>query len=106
VSPKVWDYVAKPKPDGYGAKHLLVLHEGFRVEVQVRTLQQHAWADMVEWVDRQFGARAKFGDAGADLHEALASLSVVIATNEGGAANGPAIMAGIYGVLKAATGMA
>lgn len=53
------DYIANPKPDGYRSYHLVyeyvgsgpgVPYTGLRVEVQVRTQTQHAWATAVEAV--------------------------------------------------------
>jgi len=53
------DYIAKPKPDGYRSYHLVYeyvgsyqnkLYSGLRVEIQVRTQNQHAWATAVEAV--------------------------------------------------------
>jgi hypothetical protein len=53
------DYIADPKPDGYRSYHLVyeyvgtgpgVPYTGLRVEIQVRTQTQHAWATAVEAV--------------------------------------------------------
>ncbi len=53
------DYIANPKPDGYRSYHLVyeyvgsgpgVPYTGLRVEIQVRTQTQHAWATAVEAV--------------------------------------------------------
>lgn len=48
-----YDYIANPKPDGYRALHLVERRHGCQVEVQLRTLIQHAWAETVERADRQ-----------------------------------------------------
>lgn len=53
------DYIADPKPDGYRSYHLVyeyvgtgpgTPYTGLRVEIQVRTQTQHAWATAVEAV--------------------------------------------------------
>jgi Region found in RelA / SpoT proteins len=53
------DYIAHPKPDGYRCYHLVyeycgtkdtAAYTGLRVEVQIRTQMQHAWATAVEAV--------------------------------------------------------
>lgn len=54
------DYIANPKPDGYRCYHLVyeyrgtreetAAYSGLRVEVQIRSKMQHAWATAVEAV--------------------------------------------------------
>lgn len=54
------DYIANPKPDGYRCYHLVYeyrgtrpetsVYSGLRVEVQIRSKMQHAWATAVEAV--------------------------------------------------------
>ena len=46
------DYVAKPKPTGYRAMHVVVQQHDRLVEIQLRTYRQNVWADEVErWAD-------------------------------------------------------
>jgi ppGpp synthetase/RelA/SpoT-type nucleotidyltranferase len=53
---KKTDYIANPKPDGYRGVHLITEYRsdlkpefrGQRIEIQVRTDRQHAWATAVE----------------------------------------------------------
>ena len=54
------DYIASPKPDGYRGVHLIYQYKGLpkqnsaydklRIEIQIRTKVQHAWATAVEAV--------------------------------------------------------
>lgn len=44
------DYVQSPKPSGYRAIHLVVERDNHRIEVQLRTKRQQAWANVVEKV--------------------------------------------------------
>lgn len=53
------DYINNPKPDGYRSYHLVYeyvgtpatkMFDGLRVEIQIRTQMQHAWATAVEAV--------------------------------------------------------
>lgn len=52
------DYIKHPKPDGYRGVHLVYKYagrkpeyHGLRIEIQLRTRNQHAWATAVETVD-------------------------------------------------------
>ena len=44
VEDTVRDYVTKPRDSGYRAVHLWTRYRGMRIEVQLRTQLQHAWA--------------------------------------------------------------
>jgi putative GTP pyrophosphokinase len=50
---EVYDYIARPKPDGYRALHLIERRHGCRIEVQLRSVTQHSWAEVIEATDRQ-----------------------------------------------------
>ena len=70
------DYVAKPKPDGYRSLHLVYRFrtrsaeraalDGLRIEIQIRSLMQHAWATAVETVDLLQETGLKIGRSGND----------------------------------------
>jgi len=85
--PRTWDYVAEPKPDGYRAKHLVAIKEGLRIEIQLRTIGQHQWANFVERIDRERGTRAKFGEADTTLTARLASAAETMSAYERGEAS-------------------
>lgn len=62
------NYIAEPKPDGYRSQHLMytyigrkgrAIYDGRRIEVQVRTQLQHAWATTVEAVGLFRGEQLK-----------------------------------------------
>jgi len=64
------DYIANPKADGYRSHHLMFNYhgrgdrkafDGKRVEVQIRTRLQHAWATAVESVGLFLGEYLKGG---------------------------------------------
>lgn len=48
-----YDYIAEPKPDGYRAIHLVNRRHGCRIEIQLRTVSQHRWAELIERLDRE-----------------------------------------------------
>jgi len=57
---KKYDYIAEPKPDGYRSVHFVykyrtkaagpAIYNGLRIELQLRSRLQHAWATAVETV--------------------------------------------------------
>jgi hypothetical protein len=62
------DYVANPKPDGYRSVHLIYKYRGdsqggafrgLKIEVQIRSRLQHAWATALETIDAFTGQRLK-----------------------------------------------
>lgn len=76
---RVDDYVEQPKSSGYRGQHLVFRFQtddadgspwnGCRIEVQVRTRFQHAWATAVEHIDAIEGIGLKVGRGeGRDWH--------------------------------------
>jgi putative GTP pyrophosphokinase len=63
------DCIAEPKDIGYRAIHLVVLRDERRIEVQLRTTSQQAWADAVERADARLGMTLKDGEGPADMVE-------------------------------------
>jgi ppGpp synthetase/RelA/SpoT-type nucleotidyltranferase len=70
----IHDYIKEPKESGYRSIHInAVLKEGDnrRIEIQIRGLEHHNWATLVEITDLLFGARLKEHgrQSNADLYE-------------------------------------
>ena len=64
------DYINNPKPSGYRGVHLVFTYrdennpelDGLLVEVQVRTIVQHAWATAVETMGTYLNTQLKFNE--------------------------------------------
>ncbi len=82
--PRTWGYVADPKSDGYRAKHVVVRKDGVLIEVQLRTAAQHAWAELVEQLDRDYGLQLKAGRADPLICATLQRASETFAQLEAG----------------------
>lgn len=85
------DYIASPKPDGYRSYHLVyeyvgsgpgVPYSGLRVEVQVRTQTQHAWATAVEAVGIFTRQALKSNQGDADWLRFFSLMGTAIASIE------------------------
>lgn len=86
------DYIAQPKDDGYRSHHLMFsfegkgstsIHNGRRVEVQVRTRLQHSWATAVEAVGLFRGEDLKGNIGSADWLRLFKLMSAEFALAEG-----------------------
>lgn len=71
------DYVAEPKDSGYRAIHHDVRRNGRVIEVQLRTIRQHAWANQVEDDGRSLGTGYKFGFGDEAIHDYYRTMSEV-----------------------------
>lgn len=56
-------------PSGYRAVHVLVVRDGRRIEIQLRTPREHEWALAVERTGTRLGIGLKEGQGPADLRE-------------------------------------
>lgn len=59
--PRIIDRRADPS-HGYRAVHVVVSLEGVNIEVQVRTVVQHFWADMMERLADHLGRQIRYGE--------------------------------------------
>jgi len=85
------DYIANPKPDGYRSYHLVYEYvgagptkpySGLRVEIQIRTQLQHAWATAVEAVGIFTRQALKSNQGNEDWLRFFALMSSAIAAME------------------------
>ncbi len=86
------DYVFdKPRFTGYRSIHLVYkyqsdkskIYNSLKIEIQFRTLLQHAWATAVETIDSFTGQNLKLGGGEQDWRRFFALMSSVIALTEG-----------------------
>jgi Region found in RelA / SpoT proteins len=92
--PEYDDYIQKPKPDGYRGVHIAVRYNsklpahsawsGRRIEMQIRSTLQHAWATAVETVDLFANEKLKIGQGSQKWSRFFALASSVFARRENG----------------------
>ncbi len=75
----IHDYIAEPKESGYKSIHLNVTLKGDnrRIEIQLRSLEQHNWATLVEITDLLYDLRLK--EIGAKSNDELFKLHYLLA---------------------------
>lgn len=86
------DYLTKPRDTGYRGIHLIYSYQsnskpqynGLKVEVQLRSRPQHAWATAVETVEAFTAKGLKDGTADAQWQRFFALMGTYIAKKEGG----------------------
>ncbi|MDE2466254.1 MAG: RelA/SpoT domain-containing protein [Alphaproteobacteria bacterium] len=85
------DYIATPKPDGYRSLHLIYRWIGpnnnkswdkLRIEIQIRSLNQHAWATALETVDILTKQALKANQGDEEWKRFFLLMSSVIAIGE------------------------
>ena len=88
------DYIANPKKSGYRSHHLIYryksdrneIYNNLKIEIQIRTKLQHAWATAVETVGRFIGQELKSSQAageGLDWLRFFTLMGTSIAMREG-----------------------
>lgn len=88
-----YDYIKKPKPDGYRSHHYVFkyrsaakdkqIYDGLRVEIQIRTRLQHAWATAVEAISTFTEQALKSGMGREPWKRFFALMGTAIAIKEG-----------------------
>jgi putative GTP pyrophosphokinase len=61
------DYVQDPKPGGYRAVHVIVRRDDRQIEIQLRSLLQHEWAETVERLQARHRIPLKDGSGPPEL---------------------------------------
>jgi hypothetical protein len=89
-----YDYILQPKETGYRGVHYVYGYDsrspskadlrGLKVELQLRTATQHAWATAVETADLVLGARTKFEDGTGTYGEFFRLSSEILARSHEG----------------------
>ena len=84
------NYIRQPKPSGYRGIHLVYRYrgaraeyDGLRIELQLRSRLQHAWATAVETVGAFLGQALKSSDGEADWLRFFALIGSMFALDEG-----------------------
>ncbi|MFV9634429.1 RelA/SpoT domain-containing protein [Mycobacterium neumannii] len=78
---RIRDYTSTPRPDGYRAVHIILEYDladqsKGRIEIQVRTIWQHIWANTSE----AFGLAVKEGGGPESIRNYLEALSISAAS--------------------------
>jgi ppGpp synthetase/RelA/SpoT-type nucleotidyltranferase len=76
------DYVRKPKSSGYRALHLIVVKQGVKIEVQLRTYLQDYWANQVERDSRHLRVDYKSGKGKDEVHAYYVAMSELLTMRE------------------------
>lgn len=85
------DYLTKPRETGYRGVHLIYAcnsdtkpeYNGLKIEIQLRSRWQHAWATAVETVDAFTGQDLKDGSGDSRWQRFFALMGTYIANKEG-----------------------
>ena len=88
-----YDYMTQPRASGYRGVHLVygyrtkreknTVYNGMRIEIQLRSRLQHAWATAVETVDTFSGQALKSSEGSEDWLRLFALMGTELAFQEG-----------------------
>ncbi len=81
-----------PAPSGYRARHLVVERDNRLIEIQLRTVRQHEWAEAIERTDKRLGLDMKSGSGPPDLLEYFRVAADGLAIEDAGLLADPAFM--------------
>lgn len=93
VHGKIRDTRDEAAPSGYRAVHVLVVRDGRRIEIQLRTPREQEWAVAVERTGSRHGIPLKEGQGPADLRRYFHLASLGMYLDERGEAPSPAFRA-------------
>jgi ppGpp synthetase/RelA/SpoT-type nucleotidyltranferase len=87
---RIVDYIEQPRDSGYRGVHLIYSYysdrkptfNGLKIEVQLRSRPQHAWATAVETIDAFTGQALKGGKGGREWQRFFALMGTYIARKE------------------------
>ena len=87
---RIVDYIKEPRESGYRGVHIIYSYysdrkptfNGLKIEVQLRTRLQHAWATAVETIDTFTGQALKGGKGESEWQHFFALMSTYIARKE------------------------
>lgn len=99
------DYIAAPKASGYRALHHIVVRDGIKVEVQLRTILQDAWANQVEDDGRRTEVGFKFGQGAPAVHDFYVAMSEAFALRDRGESLPPDLVATLQKRYAMITGL-
>lgn len=81
---RVRDYVTRPKTSGYRGIHVIIERDAHRIEVQLRTAGQQAWAETVEQLAGRYSVPLKDEQGPEELLAWLRLAATGIALEESG----------------------
>lgn len=79
------DYASNPQDSGYRGHHVVVLRDDRLIEIQIRTENQHTWAESVESIGRMIGLELKWGDGPEEIFGYYSLLGEVVDLADQGA---------------------
>ena len=102
--PRIRDRRAEPS-HGYRAVHVIISVDDVTVEVQVRTLGQHMWADLMERLADRLGRGIRYGEppvppGGTTLGTAQSIVNAMLEMSDDWAVDAPSIPADVVHRLE------